>query len=69
MQLAEMDHSDSVSASASKSTVASHEDLSGSTRRSTDSLATGVSATEEDDKERAIAKAALSIAELSQSLR
>lgn len=69
MQLAEMDHSDSVSASASKSTAAGSEDMSGSTRRSTDSLATGVSAAEEDDKERAIAKAALSIAELSLLLR
>ena len=41
-------------------------DLSGATRKSADSLATAAGGVEEDDKERTIAKAALSIAELSE---
>ena len=71
MQLAEMDRSPegstpstSTSSAANRST-ASNGDLAGASRKSTDSLASGVGTAEEDDKERTIAKAALSIAELS----
>ena len=71
MQLAEMDRSPenmAVSASTSSTTndsATSNGDISGTaSRKSTDSLATAASNAEEDDKERTIAKAALSIAEL-----
>ncbi|GJE92307.1 golgi transport complex subunit 5-domain-containing protein [Phanerochaete sordida] len=70
MQLTEMDRASkedgTVSASTSHATAGSapsNGDVAGSARRSTDSLAAGV-LPEEDEKERTIAKAALSIAEL-----
>ncbi|KIP10909.1 hypothetical protein PHLGIDRAFT_115048 [Phlebiopsis gigantea 11061_1 CR5-6] len=70
MQLAEMDRSPegaTVSASASSATngsAGSNGDLAGISRKSTDSLASSAGTAEEDEKERTIAKAALSIAEL-----
>lgn len=70
MQLAEMDRSlenATISASTSNATNGSTSsgDLSSTVRKSTDSLGTAAGGFEEDDKERTIAKAALSIAELS----
>ena len=70
MQLAEMDRASkedagtSTPGSSSKAKSSSNGDVSGTALKSTDSLATGI-VIEEDEKERTIAKAALSIAELS----
>lgn len=75
MQLAEMDRSPentTISTSTSNATNGSMSsgDLSSAVRKSTDSMGTVTGGSEEDDKERTIAKAALSIAELSKySLR
>ena len=78
MQLAEMDHAVEITPSASESrtlngTNASDIPASQSGRKSSDSLSTMIGTggipNEEDDSQRAIAKAALSIAELSESVR
>lgn len=72
MQLVEMDRASkedatmSTSTSSARARSTSNGDVSGIARKSTDSLATGV-VIEEDEMERTIAKAALSIAELSTS--
>jgi hypothetical protein len=69
MQLAEMDRAPEGSASTPLPTPSgSNGDLSHVFQKSTDSLATPGGNVEEDDKERTIAKAALSIAELSKFL-